>query len=68
MLNRAEPETFGLTSRIDDEVEVELAGALRELCDLLDEYGPMWYTKEHHDRARAALRLAHRARAAQASQ
>jgi hypothetical protein len=29
--------------------------ALEELFILLEEYGPMWYTQEHHDRALKAL-------------
>ena len=28
---------------------------LRELFELLEDYGPSWYTQEHHDRAVAAL-------------
>ena len=28
---------------------------LEDLYELLEEYGPSWYTKEHHDRALAAL-------------
>jgi hypothetical protein len=28
---------------------------LRELFLLLEDYAPVWYTKEHHDRAIAAL-------------
>lgn len=35
----------------------QLAEALRELYQLLEEYGPAWYTKDHHERAAFALRL-----------
>jgi hypothetical protein len=38
--------------------------ALSELYELLEEYGPSWYTEEHHNHALAALRgpeLPHRA-------
>jgi hypothetical protein len=28
---------------------------LAELVDLLDEYGPSWYTEDHHNRVLAAL-------------
>ncbi len=28
---------------------------LKDLFELLEEYAPTWYTKEHHDRAVAAL-------------
>lgn len=30
--------------------------ALEELVALLEEYGPIWYTEEHHNRALSALR------------
>lgn len=36
----------------------EVAHVLSELYELLEEYAPSWYTKEHHDKAVAALRLA----------
>jgi hypothetical protein len=29
---------------------------LKELFELLEDYGPGWYTEDHHDRAVAALR------------
>lgn len=29
--------------------------ALRDLYNLLEEYGPPWYTEKHHDKAGAAL-------------
>ena len=32
-----------------------LNDALRLLFDLLEEYSPLWYTKEHHDQADQAL-------------
>ena len=32
-----------------------LRGALRTLYELLEEYSPSWYTKEHHKQAKAAL-------------
>ena len=28
---------------------------LRELFELLEDYAPMWYTEEHHNRAASAL-------------
>lgn len=31
--------------------------ALKELVDLLEDYGPVWYTQDRHDRAVAALIL-----------
>jgi|GraSoiStandDraft_24_1057298.scaffolds.fasta_scaffold38910_3 hypothetical protein len=34
-----------------------LAEVLTELCELLENYAPSWYTREHHDKAHAALRL-----------
>lgn len=38
------------TSRVPDAATV-----LEELFVLLEEYGPVWYTQEHHDRAVKAL-------------
>jgi hypothetical protein len=32
-----------------------LIDALSELCDLLEEYAPSWYTEEHHLMAESAL-------------
>jgi hypothetical protein len=29
---------------------------LRDLASLLEEYGPTWYTEDHHRRIQAALR------------
>jgi hypothetical protein len=34
-----------------------LNDALRLLFDLLEEYSPLWYTKEHHDQADVVLQL-----------
>jgi hypothetical protein len=31
--------------------------ALQVLFELLEEYGPLWYQKQHHDLAKSALRL-----------
>ena len=30
---------------------------LEELADLLEEFAPMWYSKQHHDRVAAALEI-----------
>ena len=41
-------------------LRIELAGVaevLRDLFNLLEQYAPTWYTKEHHNRAVAALRV-----------
>jgi hypothetical protein len=35
---------------------LKLREALKMLYDLLEEYAPAWYTKEHHDKAEDALR------------
>jgi hypothetical protein len=34
----------------------EAREALIELFDLLEEYGPVWYTEVHRDRALAAIK------------
>ncbi len=36
--------------------EKELREVLKLVFDLLEDYAPSWYTKEHHDRIQAALR------------
>jgi hypothetical protein len=33
------------------------AEVLLELFNLLEQYAPMWYTEEHHNRAVATLRI-----------
>lgn len=35
--------------------ETRLYGALKSLFDLLENYGPLWYTKHHHAKAKTAL-------------
>jgi hypothetical protein len=37
------------------ENETRLYGALKSLFDLLEHYGPVWYTKHCHDKAETAL-------------
>jgi len=39
------------------ERQKRLNDALRLLFDLLEDYSPLWYTKEHHDQAADALEL-----------
>lgn len=39
---------------------VNQAAVLRELFELLEDYSPVWYTEETHERAVAALKLAMR--------
>ena len=36
---------------------MKLREALNILYDLLETYAPSWYTREHHDKAEAALRF-----------
>jgi hypothetical protein len=54
------PGTFPVQDRDAEpqqltEREKKLKGALKSLFELLEEYSPRWYTKEHHDQAVAAL-------------
>ena len=42
------------------EMKVQLSRAtdtLAELCELLEEYGPRWYTQHQQERAESTLRL-----------
>lgn len=41
----------------------KLVGALQMLVDLLEDYAPRWYTREHHDLACEALASAKGSRA-----
>lgn len=38
-----------------------LVNTIQELYDLLEEYAPVWYTNELHDKAEAALKLVEKA-------
>ncbi len=38
--------------------QAQLAEALQDLCQLLEEYAPSWYTEEHREKAQAALHRA----------
>jgi hypothetical protein len=40
-----------------EEAELKAIKVLADLCELLDEYGPAWYSEEVHDRAQGALHL-----------
>ena len=44
-----------LASAIEN--ESRLYGALKSLFDLLEHYGPLWYTKHHHATAKNALEM-----------
>jgi hypothetical protein len=39
------------------ENQTRLHDALKSLFDLLEHYGPTWYTKQYHDEAQSALRM-----------
>lgn len=53
-----EKETGGWSGNLDLQHTADPATVLEELFSLLEDYGPSWYTEEHHKRAVAAL-LAH---------
>jgi hypothetical protein len=42
-----------LRTAIED--ETRLYDALKSVFDLLENYGPVWYTKHYHDKAKTAL-------------
>jgi len=42
------------------EKKLDPAEVLAELYNLLEDYGPTWYTLEHHQKAEGALRLLYR--------
>jgi len=39
------------------EMELKAIRVFADLCELLEEYGPSWYSEEVHDRVHGALRL-----------
>ena len=47
----------------ESEFEV-IAQAFVELFELLEEYAPVWYTEQHHNRAIAAQRILQKSRGA----
>jgi hypothetical protein len=49
------PELKLVSSRIRPRNDLSPRTVLKELFVLLEDYAPTWYTKEHHDRAVAAL-------------
>ena len=42
-----------LRTAIED--ETRLYGALKSLFELLENHGPVWYSKHYHDKAKTAL-------------
>jgi hypothetical protein len=52
----ANPKTLRAEIKKLRSTQRTLHKALRLLFELLEEYSPMWYQKQHHDQARAALR------------
>jgi len=49
------PELKVVSNRIRPRKVLSPRTVLKELFVLLEDYAPTWYTKEHHDRAIAAL-------------
>jgi hypothetical protein len=57
MAHRYGPESLEHEVAELRENQKQLLSALRMLFDLLEEYAPSWYRKEHHTKALAALQL-----------
>ena len=51
------PINAATTATTTAEMELKAIQVFADLCDLLDEYGPSWYSEEVHDRAYSALHL-----------
>jgi hypothetical protein len=47
-------------ARVQKEQLELVVSTFQELVTLLEEYAPVWYTEQHHQRAVAARRLLHR--------
>jgi hypothetical protein len=62
-LSRAEhSDVSSFAQPLKDAAEMKLqlsraTDALAELCELLEEYGPQWYTQPQQERAESTLRL-----------
>ncbi len=52
---RKGPDTGALSDSRAAGLPVTPSVVLKELFELLEDYAPMWYTEEQHDRAVAAL-------------
>jgi hypothetical protein len=52
-----EPINASTTAEQAAEIELNAIEVFADLCELLDEYGPSWYSEEIHDRAQRALHL-----------
>ena len=55
------PKRAGLPETVKDNVtfidqHTRTKAALHELYQLLEDYSPVWYTEEHHNRAAGVLR------------
>lgn len=48
-------------SAFEKQRPVNPSEVLAELFELLEEYAPLWYTEEHHNRIEIALRIRRRA-------
>ncbi len=50
-----ESQLLAARSRLDELTSPK--EVLKEICELLEEFGPVWYTEELHRRATAALKV-----------
>ncbi len=55
LMDLAEPHSGNLSRSETDQGIPTPREVLQELFQLLEEYAPVWYTEEHHNRAVAAL-------------
>ena len=66
-MSDCEPKDRGEGGHENSALEAEsgyVEEVFRELFNLLEQYAPVWYTEEHHNRALAALRALKEARQA----
>ena len=54
-LSKKSSEGEGGSNGHDQRQPASQKAILRDLYELLEDYGPAWYTEEHHNRAIAAL-------------
>jgi hypothetical protein len=51
------PINAATTAEQTAEIELKAIEVFADLCELLDEYAPSWYSEDVHDRAQRALHL-----------
>jgi hypothetical protein len=57
--DQSNPKNGKHASAIKEPSAPSVRTVLEEVFELLEDYAPLWYTEEHHDRILTALRIRH---------